>query len=403
MSEVPFIDLGRAHEPLQAELAATFDRIARSGAFTLAAELDEFEAEFAAYCGVAHCVGLCDGTEALRLALVALGAGPGREVVTVPSTFIATLEAIAATGATPVLVDIDPATRCMDPDRLADAVGPDTAAVVPVHLYGRPAPMDEIRAACDGVPVLEDAAQAHGATLDGRRTGTLGTAAAFSFYPTKNLGALGDAGAVVTDDAGLVDVLRSMRHHGHAPGDPNDHVRVGATSRLDNLQAALLSVKLPHLDAWNADRRDAAAQYREALAGLPLDLPPDDPSGGSQVFHLFAVEVDDRDRVRAALNEAGIGAAVHYPAPGAPQPGVERARVARRLPSRRAAGRANPVAADVPGVDERRDRSRGRGAADGIGWVRGRRARLSAVTPAYGGKLRTMRPDSLPSAVFQIS
>ena len=202
MSEVPFIDLGRAHEPLQAELAATFDRIARSGAFTLAADLDTFEAEFAGYCGAAHCVGMSDGTEALRLALLALGAGPGREVVTVPSTFIATLEAIAGTGAKPVLVDIDPATRCMDPGRLADAIGPDTAAVIPVHLYGRPAAMDDIRAACDGVPVLEDAAQAHGAALDGRRTGTLGTAAAFSFYPTKNLGALGDAGAVVTDDAG---------------------------------------------------------------------------------------------------------------------------------------------------------------------------------------------------------
>jgi dTDP-4-amino-4,6-dideoxygalactose transaminase len=315
MSKVPFIDLGRAHEPLQAELATAFEAIARSGAFTLAGELDEFEAAFASYCGAAHCVGMSDGTEALRLALQALGAGPGREVVTVPSTFIATLEAIAATGAKPVLVDIDPATRCMDPAGLAGAIGPDTAAVVPVHLYGRPAPMEEIVAACDGVPVLEDAAQAHGAALGGRRTGTLGTAAAFSFYPTKNLGALGDAGAVVTDDAGLADVLRSLRHHGHAPGDANDHVRVGATGRLDNLQAALLSVKLPHLDAWNAERREAAARYRDALAGLPLELPPDDPSGGSQVFHLFAVEVDDRDRVRADLNDAGIGAAVHYPRP----------------------------------------------------------------------------------------
>jgi dTDP-4-amino-4,6-dideoxygalactose transaminase len=315
VSDVPFIDLGRAHEPLQSDLAATFDRIARSGAFTLAADLDEFETAFAEYCGAAHCVGMSDGTEALRLALVALGAGPGREVVTVPSTFIATLEAIAGTGAKPVLVDIDPVTRCMDPALLADAIGPDTAAVVPVHLYGHPAAMDEIRAACDGVPILEDAAQAHGAVLDGRRTGTLGTAAAFSFYPTKNLGALGDAGAVVTDDVGVSDTLRSLRHHGHAPGDANDHVRVGATSRMDNLQAALLSVKLPHLDDWNAQRRDAAARYREALAGLPLELPPDDPDGGQQVFHLFAVELDDRDRVRDALREQGIGAAVHYPRP----------------------------------------------------------------------------------------
>jgi dTDP-4-amino-4,6-dideoxygalactose transaminase len=315
MTDVPFIDLGRAHEPLQAELAATFERIARSGAFTLAAELDEFESAFAGYCGAAHCVGLSDGTQALRLALVALGAGPGCEVVTVPSTFIATLEAIAGTGAKPVLVDIDPATRCMDPERLADAVGPDTAAVVPVHLYGRPAPMDAIRAAAGDVPVLEDAAQAHGATFEGRRTGTLATAAAFSFYPTKNLGALGDAGALVTDDPEIAAAVRSMRHHGCTPEDSNDHVRIGTTGRLDNLQAALLSVKLPHLDEWNAQRREAAALYREALASLPLALPPDDPPGGDQVFHLFAIELDDRDRVRSALREAGIGAAVHYPRP----------------------------------------------------------------------------------------
>ena len=315
MTGVPFIDLGRAHAPLQAELAATFDRIARSGAFTLAAELDEFEAAYAGYCGAAHCVGVSDGTEALRLALIALSAGPGREVVTVPSTFIATLEAIAGTGAKPVLVDIDPATRCMDPNRLSDALAPETAAVVPVHLYGRPAPMDEIAAASGDVRVLEDAAQAHGAALAGRRTGTLGAAAAFSFYPTKNLGALGDAGALVTDDGDVATVVRSLRHHGSTGADANDHVRVGATSRLDNLQAALLSVKLPHLDRWNEQRREAAALYREALDGLPLELPPDDPPGGVQVFHLFAVELDDRDRVREALRAAGIGAAVHYPRP----------------------------------------------------------------------------------------
>ncbi|MGH2839100.1 MAG: DegT/DnrJ/EryC1/StrS family aminotransferase [Thermoleophilaceae bacterium] len=303
MSAVPFIDLGRAHEPLQAELAATFERIARSGAFTLGAELEEFEATFAGYCGAAHCVGTSDGTEALRLALVALGAGPGREVVSVPSTFIAAFEAIAATGARPALVDIDPATRCMDPERLAAMVGPETAAVMPVHLYGRPAPMPDILAACDGVPVLEDAAQAHGYPLSG-------AAAAFSFYPTKNLGALGDGGAVVTDDADLAAEVRSMRHHGHAPGDANAHVRVGATSRLDNLQAALLSVKLPHLDRWNEQRREAAARYRDALSDLPVELPPEEG-----VFYVFAIELDDRDHVRQALREAGIGTGVHYPRP----------------------------------------------------------------------------------------
>jgi len=303
MSDVPFIDLGRAHEPLQAELAATFERISRSGAFTLAAELDEFEAAFARYCGAAHCVGVSDGTEALRLALIAHGAGPGCEVVTVPSTFIATIEAIAATGARPVLVDIDPATRCMDPERVAEAVGPKTAAIVPVHLYGRPAPIDEIRAAAPDVVIVEDAAQAHGYPLRG-------TAAAFSFYPTKNLGALGDGGAVVCQELEVAEAVRSLRHHGAAPDDANLHLRRGATSRLDNLQAALLSVKLPHLDSWNEQRRRAAALYRDALADLPVELPPEEG-----VFHLFAVEVDDRDRVRAALREAGVGAAVHYPRP----------------------------------------------------------------------------------------
>lgn len=315
MSGVPFIDLGRAHHDLQPELRATFERIAATGAFTLAAELDEFERAFADYCGAEHCVGVSDGTEALRMALLALGAGPGTEVVTVPSTFIATLEAIAATGARPVLVDIDPATRCMDPALVADAVGPRTAAVVAVHLYGRPAPIEEIRAAAGDVPVLEDAAQAHGARLGGKRTGTLGDAAGFSFYPTKNLGALGDGGAVVTDDPDIAATVRSLRHHGATPQDANDHVRRGATSRLDNLQAALLSVKLPHLDRWNEERRHAALLYRSALAEAPVELPPEDPEGGDQVFHLFAVEVDGRDELRAQLRESGVGAAVHYPRP----------------------------------------------------------------------------------------
>ena len=315
MSGVPFVDLGRAHAPLQEELSAVFDRICRSGAFTLGAELERFESEFAGWCGATHCVGISDGTEALRLALLAMGAGPGREVITVPSTFIATVEAIAGTGATPVLVDIDPATRCMDPERVSAAVSADTAAVVPVHLYGRPAPMDEIAAAAGEVPLLEDAAQAHGASVGGRRTGTLGRAAGFSFYPTKNLGALGDGGAVVTDDAELAGLVRSLRHHGAAEGDANNHIRAGATSRLDNLQAALMSVKLSHLDGWNRERREAAARYRDALADVAVELPPEDPEGGDQVFHLFAVEVDDRDRVRDELREAGIGVAVHYPRP----------------------------------------------------------------------------------------
>jgi dTDP-4-amino-4,6-dideoxygalactose transaminase len=316
---IPFVDLTRLDGFID-QAQATFERIARSGAFTFGEELEAFEAEFAAYCGTEHCVGVSDGTDALRLALLAMGAGRGREVVTVPHTFIATVEAIAATGAKPVFVDIDPSTRCMDPERLAEAITPRTAAVVPVHLYGRPAPMNEILAAANGVPVLEDAAQAHGAELDGRRIGSRGAAAGFSFYPTKNLGAMGDGGAVVTDDADLAATVRSLRHHGSAPGDANRHVRPGSTARLDNLQAALLRLKLPHLDRWNDSRRAAADRYRSALADLPVVLPPGDPEGGRHVYHLFVVEADDRDRVLDELRAEGIGAAAHYPTPAHLQP-----------------------------------------------------------------------------------
>jgi dTDP-4-amino-4,6-dideoxygalactose transaminase len=319
MTSVPFIDLGRQYEQIAPHARSVFDRIATSGAFVLGDELEAFEAEFAGYCGTEHCVGVGNGTDALKLALQAMGAGPGTEVVTVAMTFIATIEAIAATGARPVLVDVDPVTRNLDPAGLAAALTPDTKAIVPVHLYGRPAPIAEIGAA--GVPLLEDAAQAHGATLGGRRAGALGAAAAFSFYPTKNLGAMGDAGAVTTDDDELAEVVRSLRHHGAAPGDSNRHVRAGWTARLDNLQAALLRLKLPLLDRWNRDRRDAAERYCEALDGLEgVTLPPPDPDGGTQVFHLFVVELDDRDRVLAWLREDGIGAAVHYPAPAHLQP-----------------------------------------------------------------------------------
>jgi dTDP-4-amino-4,6-dideoxygalactose transaminase len=319
--DVPLVDLSRLHPAILDEAQEAFERISRSGAFTFGEELEAFEAEFAAYCGAAHCVGVSDGTDALRLALTALGAGPGREVVTVPHTFVATVEAIAAAGARPVLVDIDPATRCIDPNQLEAAIGPQTAAVVPVHLYGRPAPMDEIAAAVGQTPMLEDAAQAHGAELGGRRTGSLGTAAGFSFYPTKNLGAMGDGGAVVSDDGELAALVRSLRHHGADAGNANRHLRHGSTARLDNLQAAMLRLKLPHLDGWNEERRRAAERYRAALADLPLVLPPGDPDGGRHVYHLFVVEVDERDRVLAELRGMGIGAAAHYPTPVHLQPG----------------------------------------------------------------------------------
>lgn len=325
MSDDPvrLFDLARQWPSIRDEALLAFERIASTGAFSLGSELEAFEAEFATYCQTAHCVGVANGTVAIELALRAVGAGPGTEVVTVPHTFVATVEAIAAAGAKPVLVDIDPATRCMDPGGLAAAINDRTVAVVPVHLYGRPAPMQAIREACEqaGVAVVEDAAQAHGALLDGRRAGSIGAAGCFSFYPTKNLGAMGDGGAVVTDDADLAAVVRSLRHHGAAPEDANCHVRVGRTERLDALQAAMLRFKLRHLDADNDHRRFVAERYREALSGLPVGLPPEDGPDERSVYHLFVVEVDNRDAVREALRRDGVLAGVHYPTPVHLQPG----------------------------------------------------------------------------------
>jgi len=318
---LPLFDLTRDWPELRDEGMATFERIAGSGAFSLGHELSAFEAEWAAYCGTRGSVGVSSGTAAIELALRALEAGPEREVVTVAHTFVASVEAIAATGATPVLVDIDPATRCIDAGAaMAAAASSKVAAILPVHLYGHPAPVAALAGA--GVPIVEDAAQAHGATVDGRRVGSLGTAGAFSFYPTKNLGAFGDGGAVTSDDERLLEVVRSLRHHGSTPQDGNCHVlAAGGTERLDNLQAALLRLKLRRLDGANAVRGAASMYYRERLVGLPLTLPPDYPG---RVYHLFVVEVEQRDRVLAALREAGIGAGVHYPTPVHLQPGWRR-------------------------------------------------------------------------------
>ena len=320
---LPLFDLSRSWPDLRDEALEVMERIAETGAFSLGEELRAFEAEFAAYCGAEHGIGVANGTVAIELALAALGACPGREVITVAHTFVATVEAIHATGATPVLVVIDPVTRCIDPAGLEAALSERTAAVVPVHLYGRPAPMDEILRICEraGVPVVEDTAQAHGALLDGRRAGSMGAAGAFSFYPTKNLGAMGDGGAVVTDDAEVAARIRSLRHHGAAADDANRHLRPGRTERLDNLQAAILRLKLRRLDDDNDARRAAAGRYREALDGLPLTLPPDDAPGMRSVYHLFVVELDDRDGVREALRAEGVGAGVHYPTPVHLQPG----------------------------------------------------------------------------------
>ena len=316
---LPLFDLARQWPPIRQEALATFERIAAEGAFSLGPELEAFETEYAAYCGVDHCVGVANGTVAIELALRALGVGPGDEVITVAHTFVATVEAIAATGARPVFADIDPTTRTIDPEAAREAVSSRTAAIVAVHLYGRPAPVPELLRV--GVPVVEDAAQAHGASLGGHRAGSMGAAGCFSFYPTKNLGAMGDGGAVVTSDADLAATVTSLRHHGAAPRDANRHERPGRTERLDALQAALLRLKLRRLEGDNDERRRAAAMYRERLGDLPVELPPPDGPGASAVFHLFVVEVDDRDGVVSRLEREGIRAGVHYPTPVHLQPG----------------------------------------------------------------------------------
>lgn len=317
LDEVPLFDLPRAFEAVRLEAAAAFDRLLRTGQFVLGPDLEMFESSFADYCGVEHCVGVSDGTAALQLGLLALGVEAEAEVITVPNSFVATVEAIVAAGARPRFVDVSAHDRCMDPAELAANLSDDTGAVVPVHLFGRLAPMGVISELCAQarVPVLEDAAQAHGARLAGRRAGAWGEAGAFSFYPTKNLGAAGDAGAIVSRDAATADAVRSLRHHGAPPGQPNRHLRCGTTARLDNLQACILALRLAHLDDENRQRRRATQLYRELLGDLPLTLPPSDEADQESVFHLFVVEVDERDGVLAALRGAGIGAAVHYPTP----------------------------------------------------------------------------------------
>jgi dTDP-4-amino-4,6-dideoxygalactose transaminase len=319
---IPQVDLVSQFDAIRPDAEDLFRRIGATGSFVLGSELAAFEEEFAAYCGAQYCAGVASGTDALLLALRALGVGPGSEVVTVPFTFFATIEAIVLAGAKPVLVDVDSTTRCLDVSLLPGAITPATAAVIPVHLFGRPAPVAEITTICEaaGVPVLDDAAQAHGAEVDGRRAGAWSRVTAFSFYPTKNLGAIGDGGAVVTSDAKVDAAVRSLRHHGSSARDASLHGAIGYASRLDDLQAGILRLKLRRLDADNEARRRIAERYWAGLEGLPIGLPaPDDPRT-RQVFHHFSVEVEERDRVIRALRAETIACGVHYPRPVHLQP-----------------------------------------------------------------------------------
>jgi dTDP-4-amino-4,6-dideoxygalactose transaminase len=288
--------------------------------WVLGADVEAFEAEFAMYCGTRHAVGTDCGLSALELILRGYGIGTGDEVITAANTFIATVLAISHAGATPVLVDVDPVTRNIDPEQVERAITPRTRAIMPVHLYGRPAAMDAIGAiaAEHGLRVVEDAAQAHGARYRGRRAGALGDAAGFSFYPAKNLGGFGDGGAVVTDDDDLAASVRMLRDYGQRR--KYDHAVKGLNRRLDTLQAAVLRLKLRRLDAWNARRRELAGRYTVALAGGAVTPPAGAGDDEEAVWHLYVVEGDDRDVLRARLTEGGVQTGIHYPVPVHLQP-----------------------------------------------------------------------------------
>lgn len=312
---LPLLRLDNADPALTEELLATVGRIAATGGFTMGKELEAFEAEFAAYCETDHAVGVSSGTEAIVLALRALGIGAGDEVIVPTNSFIATAEAVSLAGATPRLVDVDPDTHLIDARIVADALNDRVRCVIPVHLFGSTVDMDPILDLCRprGVAVIEDTAQAHGAHYRGRRVGTLGDVGCYSFYPTKNLGAWGDGGAVTTANADLAERVRLLRSHGEQPR--YHHRMVGTTARLDALQAAILRVKLGRLEGWNDRRRELAAGLRAGLEGSNVSPVAPAFDGADCVYHLFVVRTPARDALRAHLEQADIASAVHYPFP----------------------------------------------------------------------------------------
>jgi dTDP-4-amino-4,6-dideoxygalactose transaminase len=330
---VPFLDLKTQYCQIQAELRPILEDIMSNGAFIGGPQVSAFEEEFAAFCGGGHCVGLNSGTDALRFALIAAGIGPGDEVITVSHTFIATTEAISQAGATPVFVDVDPQTCCMDPARLREFVerscrvdkstrqlinqstNKPVRAIIPVHLYGQPADMDAILeiATKYGLAVIEDACQAHGALYKGRLAGSIGLAGCFSFYPGKNLGAFGDAGALLTRDENLARTVRMLREHGQSRKYYHD--MEGYTARLDAIQAAVLRLKLKHLADWNRARRENAKLYHRLLAEVPGVAVVREAPSSKSVYHLYVILVEDRDGLQKHLTQKGIGTGLHYPLP----------------------------------------------------------------------------------------
>jgi dTDP-4-amino-4,6-dideoxygalactose transaminase len=311
---VPFANLAEQHKPMLEELRSVFDRVLQHSSFILGPEVYGFEQAFASYLDISHCVALNSGTAALQLTLQALEIGPGDEVITVPNTFIATAEAISSVGARPVFVDVDPLSYTMDPLLAEKAITSRTKALLPVHLYGQCADLDPllILAQQNHIALIEDACQAHGATYRGRKAGTLGIAGCFSFYPGKNLGCLGEGGAVVTNDANLAQRIRKLRDHGSVR--KYEHDLAGYNFRMEGLQAGFLSVKLKRLDYWNELRRRVAKRYSELLADSGLSLPTEMPYG-QHVYHLYVVQAEERDALRRQLSTKGVETGLHYPLP----------------------------------------------------------------------------------------
>jgi len=314
---VPFVDLKAQYRIIHKEISPKVDDLLTSGSYILGAPLLEFEEAYARYCGVSHAIGVANGTDALILALKALNIHPGDEVITAANTFVATAEAIVHAGARPLLVDIDPQTYTIDVTRIAARITNKTKAIIPVHLYGQPADMDPIMEIANrhGLYVIEDAAQAHGAIYKGRKTGSIGHAACFSFYPTKNLGACGDAGSVVTNDEQIALTLRKLRDHGST--EKYQHDLIGYNSRLDTLQASVLLLKLKYLDDWNRARMEHARLYDELLSKISGIVTPNFPGDNSHVYHLYVIRVqkNSRDRLLKYLKGRGIVTGIHYPQP----------------------------------------------------------------------------------------
>jgi dTDP-4-amino-4,6-dideoxygalactose transaminase len=313
--KVPFLDLKAQYESIKDEINAAIQEVLESCAFAGGLFVERFEREFAAFCQCKYCVGVGSGTEALWLSLIAMGIGPGDEVITVPNTFIATAEAISFCGAKPVFIDIDNETYTMNPALLEAAITPRTKAIIPVHLFGQMANMDPIMelAKAHGLFVVEDSCQAHGAEYKGKPAGSIGDAGCFSFYPGKNLGAYGEAGAVVTNNQNLAERIKTLRDHGQL--EKYQHTMIGWNARMDGLQGAILSIKLRHLSEWNEARRNKAKIYNKLLANINGVVTPKEAGYARHVYHIYAIRIQNREKLITALPDKGIQCGIHYPIP----------------------------------------------------------------------------------------